>query len=102
LDIIVIKFFSVEGFPLKEALLSVIKVLFPMLFWYCSSYIIVSLPFLAKIFMFYILFCIWNTTLRVPAWRFLTKCTGSLEGVGQPEGLHGREGGPFFWVLQAG
>jgi hypothetical protein len=26
----------------------------------------------------------------------------SLEGVGQPEGLDGREGGPFSWVVQAG
>jgi hypothetical protein len=33
-----------------------------VLFWYCSGYIIVVLPFLAKIFMFCILFYIWNTT----------------------------------------
>jgi hypothetical protein len=35
-----------------------------LLFWYCFGYIIVVLPFLAKLFMFCILFYIWNTTLR--------------------------------------
>jgi hypothetical protein len=37
--------------------------------------------------------------LRVPTWRFLTKCIGSLEGGGHPEGLCAREGGPFSWVV---
>ena len=35
-----------------------------VLFWYCSGYIIVDLPFLAKIFMFCILFYIYNTTSK--------------------------------------
>jgi hypothetical protein len=37
-------------------------VLFLVLLWYCSGYIIVVLPFLSKIFIFCILFYIWNTT----------------------------------------
>jgi len=40
--------------------------------------------------------------MRVPTGRFVMKCTGSLEGGGQPEGLCGREEGPFSWVVQAG
>jgi hypothetical protein len=40
-----------------------------VLFWYCFGYIIFS-PFLAKIFMFCILFYIWNTTLNLPKENF--------------------------------
>jgi hypothetical protein len=36
-----------------------------VLFWHCSGYIIVVLSFLAKIFLFCILFYIWNTTWRL-------------------------------------
>jgi hypothetical protein len=41
---------------------SVISGVILVLFWYCFEYIIASLSFLAKIFMFCILFYIWNTT----------------------------------------
>jgi hypothetical protein len=36
-----------------------------VLFWYCYGYIIVSRRFLAKIFLFCILFYIWNTISRI-------------------------------------
>jgi hypothetical protein len=65
LDITIIELYSIGGFPLEEAiepLLSVIKVLFLALFWYCFDYIIASLPFLAKIFLLSMLFYILNTT----------------------------------------
>jgi hypothetical protein len=39
---------------------------------------------------------------RVPTLRFLTRCTGALEGGGQPEGLCDSEGGSISWVVQAG
>ena len=77
LDIVVIELCSVGGCPLEEAsehcsqqskcsfqyYFGIILVLL----WYCSGYIIVSLPFLAKIFMFCILFYIWNTTSGIKA-----------------------------------
>jgi hypothetical protein len=49
----------------QRALFGIILVLL----CYCFDYIIASLPFLAKIFMFYILFYIWNTTsgFRAPS-----------------------------------
>jgi hypothetical protein len=45
-----------------------------VLFWYCYGYIIVSLPFLAKIFMFCILFYIWNTTSGIKAPSLTKNC----------------------------
>jgi hypothetical protein len=48
--------------------------LFLVLFWYCSGYIIVVLPFLAKIFMFCILFYIWNTTSGIRALSSAENC----------------------------
>jgi hypothetical protein len=45
-----------------------------VLFWYCSDYIIASMPFLIKIFMFYMLFYIWNTTSGIRAPSLAEKC----------------------------
>jgi hypothetical protein len=42
--------------------------------WYCSSYIIVVLPFLAKIFMLCIIFYIWNTTSGIRALSLAKNC----------------------------
>jgi hypothetical protein len=54
----------------QGALFGVIMVLF----WCCSGYIIIVLPFLAKIFMFCILFYIWNTTSGMRALSLAENC----------------------------
>jgi hypothetical protein len=53
---------------------SVISGVILVLFWYCSCYTIVSLTFLAKIFMFCILFYIWNITSGIRAPLSTEKC----------------------------
>jgi hypothetical protein len=74
LDILVIELCSARGFPLEEAsetLLSVIKVLFLVLFWDYSGIIVVLFwlyhclsSISSYLFMFCIVFYIWNITHR--------------------------------------
>jgi hypothetical protein len=45
-----------------------------VLLWYCSGYIIIFVPFLAKIFLFCILFYIWNTTSGIRALSLAENC----------------------------
>jgi hypothetical protein len=45
-----------------------------VLFWYFFGYIIVVLPFLTKIFIFFILFYIWNTTRAIRALSLAENC----------------------------